>query len=104
MICEEFNWLTMLEALASGKRTLSLDEFIDLKCRARHWPTCACGVLCRALPRNSLGQPDDRILYRLGITFARSVLDAQWKPALRCFHKIEARTTLLLNQMGDVPV
>lgn len=98
---EEFNWLTMLEALASGR--LKANRFSDLAIQLAHlaanWPTCACGQLCKRLPKIDQGMPEDETLRQEGGDFSQYVNLAQWPAALACFKQIEARSTQLLAYM-----
>lgn len=99
----KFNWLTTLRRLAKRKTPITGREHGALKRRSGAWPTCACGQLCRRLPRGILGigNPTDGELFWLGIGFNAQVKTRQWKEALATFLRIEARTTLLLKQMAD---
>lgn len=82
---------------------------------AGSWPTCACGQLCKDLPR-SLGTkaPLDTKLNALGTLFSTALADmhqscgllnANAKGVAEClrhaiaiFHKIEKRTEVLLSR------
>jgi hypothetical protein len=61
------------------------------------WPTCACGQLCRDLPRTSVGMPSDIKLQQMGGIFCSEISVRDWKKALRVFYQIEARTEELLQ-------
>lgn len=58
----------MLEAIVAGQQvTQPVAE--ELERRAHEWPTCACGQLCKRLPRSEKGVPLDDITYELGVSF-----------------------------------
>lgn len=92
---ETFNWLTVLEEILAG-RALSEAECDGLYTMAANWPTCACGLLCRDLPRGLHGAPEDAALALKGAEFAIDIRSRQWSQALLTFHVIEARTSELL--------
>lgn len=94
-----FNWLTFLEAAV--KQEPSEEESLDAIHLAGNWPTCACGELCKALPRLHCGSPTDAVLIELGNNFIEHVARYNWPLALETFHQIEARTAVLLGEMGS---
>lgn len=94
---EEFNWLTMLRALVAGKLQANTDLHRNLKRLAADWPTCACGQLCKNLPKTEGSIPEDWQLRVWGGDFAAYVSIGQWRDALKCFEKIEARASSLLG-------
>lgn len=93
---ESFNWLAVLKDLADG---MPLEEasFVLLLNKASGWPTCACGQLCRNLPRDGIGRPDDECLASYGADFYKMVQDKEWRKAITLFHLIEQRTDQLLH-------
>lgn len=106
---KEFNWLTALNERLSLVRKGLVSKYPDdtdnaLAHRAGEWPTCACGELCKALPRHSgrgvfaKSTPVDATLARYGSDFYFCVRRRQWGWAIKLFLKIEARTTLLLKK------
>ena len=110
----EFNWLEALEFLAS--RYEGYDAGYDiyapnydpdyiiivsqLKHLAGNWPTCACGNLCKNLPKmTETNEPKDLKLLKLGILFDHYIRNRSWTEALNTFHEIEQRSTqLLMNE------
>lgn len=98
---ESFNWLAVLKDLAAGA-PLSRGEHLDLFVLAREWPTCACGQLCKQLPRDDAGRPLDHKLDRLGSRFFNAVGTKHWEEAIRTFQQIEARTEKLLGATSYV--
>lgn len=100
-IPEGFNWLTILADLGNGA-WMSEDKMGELQDMAQRWPTCACGQLCRQLPRMEDGCPKDSKLRGLGGSFADKVNRRQWCKALDIFQQIEARTTELLEEQGVI--
>jgi len=92
-----FDWFDVLERLVKGEELSYSDKYI-LMDRAGNWPTCACGQLCKALPRNKITKvPEDATLQMLGVKFAEYVNMRKWVQALHCFNKIEARSAELLG-------
>lgn len=98
---QPFNWLIILKLLAAGAK-LDPESSHSLTRRAGNWPTCACGELCKRLPRRnddysmSIGAPRDHTLYDLGLKFSGVVATEQWARALAIFRQIETRTAELL--------
>jgi hypothetical protein len=93
---ESFNWVGILKDLAAGSPLTQTDHrrLVDL---AFGWPTCACGQLCKDLPRTMSGAPRDAHLVLLGQAFAGNIQREEWQWALDTFHRIEKRTTKLLT-------
>lgn len=87
------------EAKARGR-------FTDYDARAAaHWPTCAVGNLCEAIPRNPVGGPIDDRLVDLGRDFMREVENSAYgedlpDAAIRTFEKIEKRASEILAEMA----
>lgn len=97
---EAFNWLTALQYLADGGEALEWD-LNYLEVGAGHWPTCACGQLCKALPRRQGGGPLDRTLFLRGVGFSSAVGSGRWSRALELFQQIEQRTEELLYEQRN---
>lgn len=93
---KKFDWFNVLEPLANGA-TIDLDDQETLTIKAHEWPTCACGQLCKALPRDMRKAPHDGLLRSLGTRFYHRVLASDWVGALQVFNKIEARSAMLLG-------
>ena len=91
------NWLTTLTKLVSNPK-ITGDKYNKLLDKSGQWPTCACGQLCKKLPREKDGEPKDRVLYRLGMGFVDEIIHKDWKQALKIFKKIERRSALLLKE------
>lgn len=95
---ESFNWLAFLKDLAAGRKPTS-KERVALNIWAGRWPTCACGQLCKSIPRSNLdGSPQDLHLKRLGLAFYHRIEIGNWTGAITAFREIEARTEQLLDQ------
>lgn len=92
----EFNWITFLERAI--KKQPSKREHDRIKLKSENWPTCACGQLCKSLPRENDGEPIDIELSDLGLRFSHDVKWGSWSKALRIFHRIENRTAKLLKE------
>ena len=93
---KRFNWLTRLRQLVAGN-VKNPRDINDLYRRAGNWPTCACGTLCRRLPRDVGGRPCDLTLMNEGLRFYRAIKLGEWQSALTIFRNIEERTALLLK-------
>ena len=93
---KRFNWRTRLNQIVQSNIKNPRD-YARLFKRAGRWPTCACGTLCRALPRDHNKSPLDYDLRKLGFRFSYAISRKNWKAALRTFHQIEARTDQLLK-------
>lgn len=97
----EFNWLTRLEELNEKGNGYRPSDQEDLTTMAQGWPTCACGQLCKLLPkRGDTAVPEDNKLYNLGCRFYNLVCRCDWSSALDIFRQIEARSFKLLQEMG----
>jgi hypothetical protein len=90
-----WNWLTFLNRAV--KKEPSEDDYYTALELVKKWPACACGQLCRKLPKNDFGSPLDFRLKRSGLDFSGYVERKNWKMALFTFHAIEARTAELLG-------
>lgn len=64
-----FNFLKFLK-----KKKFSFNETYEAMRQAKSWPTCACGVQCVILPRDTDGRPNDGILEGFGIQFMRQMI------------------------------
>ena len=94
----EFNWYTELDKAI--KQEPSEATYLDLKRRAYEWVTCACGQLCKALPRNCSGEPYDLKLTLSGIYFTKCIISKKWHKSLKVLNQIEARTAELLQEIN----
>jgi hypothetical protein len=93
---DRFDWMAALEQCQKEPEAAA-DCHKALVLMASDWPTCACGQLCKAVPRYMNGRPKDYELYELGIDFADQVGNHLWSDALATLHKIEARTVNVLQ-------
>lgn len=98
---KSFNWLEVLTLLVEGKLNAPYYSglHLNLSRLARDWPSCACGQLCKQLPRFDGGAPHDTDLNREGVSFSGYVNAADWLSALKSFKKIEERSTYLLRDL-----
>lgn len=92
----EFNWYTELSK--ATKSEPSREKYVYLNERAFDWVTGACGQLCKALPRDLNGRPEDRQLLFWDSAFADCILTKKWLNALVFLDIIEARTAQLLRE------
>lgn len=94
---KNFDWFETLQHLNSGEKISDYDN-CTLMVLAREWPTCACGQLCKALPRQELtNAPLDNVLRQLGTEFYIAVCHGRWVTAINIFQEIEKRTAELLG-------
>jgi hypothetical protein len=121
---KDFDWLLFLNKPVEEVKQKDVELAHKL---SGDWPTCACGQLCKSLPRGQGNMPEDDVLYELGIQFAdvmeeydcaayayhsgivlgltnqevykRKVANAKRKKALAIFNKIEKRTIKLLSKI-----
>lgn len=98
MITEEveFNWYTELENAIKEEPTEQ--KYAELKAMSRNWVTCACGQLCKALPRRACGGPQDQALFNYGTLFVIRILDREFGLALDTLNLIEKQTIYLLTK------
>lgn len=93
------NWLEFLDRAIADPSSVTKEEHEKAKELAGEWPTCACGQLCKSLPRWATGEPSDRYLSNTGLSFMYFVDEGEWASAKEVFLKIEARTAVLLEEM-----
>lgn len=121
---KHFDWLLFLNKPVEEVKQKDVEHAHRL---SGDWPTCACGQLCQLLPRGQGNEPEDDVLYELGIQFnsvmeqydcaayayhagillgstsqevyKRKVANAKRKKALAIFNKIEKRTIKLLSEI-----
>lgn len=91
-----WNWLTFLNRAV--KKEPSQRQSERAMNRASGWPTCACGQLCKKLPRSETGLPTDELLRDYGTSFTMHIGRQNWQAALDEFKEIEARTAELLGK------
>lgn len=96
---EEFDWLKLLKAAAAGTISIPYGSTLhgQLRKLAGDWPTCACGQLCKQLPRDGQGRPMDYDTAKSGVEFMHDVAAANWSRAYARFQTIERRTQQLLQ-------
>ena len=99
----DFDWFAFLEQDISVIPEYILKEASDL---ADNWVTCACGQLCRNLPRGLGKKPKDKKLSDLGMQFSRILYEINLEPsnearkeAIEILKAIETRTTTLLKKL-----
>lgn len=67
---------------------------------ASSWVTCACGQLCKDLPRHDTDGPEDQYLTTLGLDFMCFIRYGEISEAKETLDKIEERTVELLKQQS----
>jgi hypothetical protein len=97
---DSWNWIAILKDLNAGA-PISNNSLRNLRVLAGSWPTCACGQLCKNIPRLSDGRPEDPVLRVLGTSFFHYIEECNWGKAIETFLKIEERTDLLLEISND---
>lgn len=87
---------------------------------ASDWQLCACGSLCRAIPRVEeeeesdgrvrgveiiphMFEPKDRPLRKLGLGFMEAIRSANYGLAFVTMEQIEERAAIVLAKLGEVP-
>ena len=89
-----WNWYAYLDA----DKEVKLKHYKKADVLAASWVTCACGKLCKVLPKNILdNEPDDEILSNLSLWFNNYIEHKDFFSAKRILDKIEARTSYLLT-------
>ncbi len=66
--------------------------------RSADWVTCACGSICKALPRMSNGVPADAQLTRQGSYFHKYIGGLEVNKAKETLKTIENRSAYLINK------
>jgi hypothetical protein len=93
---EQFDWFEALNLCVKQEPTHL--EYYRLYGRANDWPTCACGQLCKALPRYSESKlPKDEILQEFGVSFTDAIEVGNWQLAISIMKQIGQRTAELLK-------
>ena len=95
---KEFNWFTELDRAIKAEPTDERYQYLYVM--AGRWVTCACGELCKALPKGRNGQPEDPYLYANGAEFTDAVDNKDWNYAKIILERIEKRTIKLLNEQA----
>jgi hypothetical protein len=100
MKTKQFNWRKRLDELIKSNFR-DPHDYEQLVALARTWPTCACGELCKSLPRNLDGAPVDLILAGMGLRFYHDIVGCDWVTARNRFLAIEKRVGELLERRDD---
>jgi hypothetical protein len=118
---KDFDWLLFLSKPMEEVKQIDVQRAHRL---SGDWPTCAYGQLCQLLPRSIRNEPEDNVLYDLGIEFnnimaqyddatyvyyanielglyKKKVANAKRKKALAIFNKIEKRAIKLLSKLNE---
>ncbi len=87
---EDFDWF---DFLAQEIEEISLDKLTEAEFKAGEWVACACGQLCKDLPRFNDKSPRDNELANLGVAFSR------WMEKLLCsYEQYQKDGNLLLRK------
>lgn len=89
-----FDWNDFLERAING--TISMGDQEYAECLANNWITCACGNLCKSIPRYKNGEPKDFILNILGSKFYTAISHKNYDEAKEILKRIEERSIELL--------
>jgi hypothetical protein len=95
----KFDWYDVLDRLIAGEKP-SEAERVTIQQRAGPWTTCACGQMCKIIPRDSSKSPIDEQLRTLGGAFAQQMSAGHYHDARKTLDKIEKRTAKILTDMG----
>lgn len=97
---DQFNWFDALAYCTKHPKRVTKKQHTNLSARANNWVTCACGQLCKKLPRNpKWGFPEDGKLRDLGMLFAENITAQDWRTAHARLIEIEQRTSKLLRKV-----
>lgn len=91
-------------------------ELTILEEAAGNWKICACGNLCRYIPRTLIYKPEDEKLRLLGMSFFQSISSLksyhlvekkiafleELKNAREIHQNIEARAVVVLQELGYI--
>lgn len=95
---KKFDWYEVIaKALVKEPTELQHNRLIT---RASEWPTCACGQLCKALPRNKDKSPISDGLRFLGTSFYDNIHLRQWDVAKEIMDRIEEETIKQLKELS----
>lgn len=98
MSSPKLNWNVFL---SKRKRDITAAQWKRATLAAWDWPTCACGALCKKLPRERNGRPKDHTLGCLGEAFAEDIEVSELVEARKTFAAIERRTAYLLSRSDN---
>lgn len=96
-----FDWNAVL---AKPWTSYSWTELTELRNKARHWTTCACGSQCAIIPRSpeitsgGVGMPLDEKLANLGTRFYSLICHGEWRDAKLTLKQIERRSLILIKK------
>lgn len=88
------DWMEVIDKLNKGE--LTDDDIIYYSDKSNSWVTCACGNLCKSIPRWNNGEPRDDRLSKLGHKF--SVTWLYIRNNEKC-QKSKANLTIILEQI-----
>lgn len=88
------NWNKFL-----NKKEITPLEWSKADDLAGDWVTCACGNLCKKIPRSDTGYPMDRKLYDLGCDFYGSIGLRDKQDAKLILKAIEKRSSEILSKL-----
>lgn len=95
----KFDWYDVLDRLIAGEKPTESDR-AAIQQRAGPWTTCACGQMCKLIPRDSAKTPLDQTLKNLGGSFAQLMAAGKYREARNVLDQIERRTSKILQDMG----
>tara|TARA_R110000822_G_scaffold27129_1_gene81254 strand:+ start:253 stop:570 length:318 start_codon:yes stop_codon:yes gene_type:complete len=89
-----WNWYAYLDA----DKEVHIEHYQKATDLSRCWVTCACGQLCKVLPKdNFTNAPIDKILFDLGVSFQDSIIYNNFSKGKLILDEIEQRTFYLLT-------
>lgn len=97
------HWPKTLAKLAKAKREgfkYYWNMYLNARDAAGNWPLCACGSLCRNIPRNHDNSPIDGTLLIHGGRFFSAVYTERFILAEEAMERIETRAAEILTVSG----
>lgn len=109
-----FDWR---EALSRPAEEIEWPEANELADKARDWQECYCGQIDNRIPRYGDGEPRDKQLSNLGVSFYENLnhmavhiwndspeaADSRRLEALAIIHQIEKRASEIIAGLNDSP-
>lgn len=65
------------------------------------WVTCACGSLCKQIPRTINGRPVDRLLTQLGLDFFKYITEKDIINSKKTLIQLEKRSIELIKEINE---
>lgn len=96
------NWKHVLEVLAPERIARGEEPFTEEELNeAASWPTCACGVQDKRIPRERDGEPRDESLSNAGVVFYAAIDAQDLFRARRAMTQIELHSARVLREIEE---